>query len=284
MKEMKEVPRADYPPELHRVQDLINQVVNLFSKVVCLVTGNSVLDENGKFRLSEGFSRNGVAGKIANHLGPLTVHRRAVLDEAKAWDPSRQIEVFRIQSLLREFLYPGELTLKEYAGLRYRSHPPVALLHGTPELELFVNESSIPVSPEVYELVEEINVHTSKLIDSLYKHNREVNDAAEATSASGIPLTDKRSTNNQPRGFEGLGEKKQDFSRYFDATELTDLQRMALSLNLEHGLSKREIGRRMGLHHATVDEHIKAGTKRLDNNREFLRRKNQQERNRTEDF
>jgi hypothetical protein len=69
---------------------------------------------------------------------------------------------------------------------------------------------------------------------------------------------------DQAKGFDGLGRKKQDLSRYLDAAELTEKQQSCFSLRFEYGLSQREVGRRLGLHHSVVGEYVEAANKKLE--------------------
>jgi DNA-directed RNA polymerase specialized sigma24 family protein len=61
-----------------------------------------------------------------------------------------------------------------------------------------------------------------------------------------------------------LGQKQQDLSHYFNQAKLTELQRDVLSLKLEYGWSVTDIAKRLGLHRTTVDEHLKAGEKKIN--------------------
>lgn len=67
--------------------------------------------------------------------------------------------------------------------------------------------------------------------------------------------------------FNGLGKKKHDLSSYLESSKLTDRQRDCLSMKWEYELRVSEIARRLGIHRSTVEEHIKAGTDALDNER-----------------
>lgn len=67
---------------------------------------------------------------------------------------------------------------------------------------------------------------------------------------------------NQPRGFEGLGPKNLDLSRY--AHVLTEKQQLAYSLRLEYGLPLAETASRMGIDRKTAYEHIEAAKKRIN--------------------
>jgi DNA-binding CsgD family transcriptional regulator len=61
-----------------------------------------------------------------------------------------------------------------------------------------------------------------------------------------------------------LPAKKADYSSHFDAANLTDKQREAVSLCLEYGMSVPEIARRLGKNRKTVDEHLTAARKKID--------------------
>jgi len=52
-------------------------------------------------------------------------------------------------------------------------------------------------------------------------------------------------------------------SRYYVLADLTELQRECHSLRYERGLKLTDVARRMGLHHSTVQEHIKEADSRL---------------------
>jgi hypothetical protein len=67
--------------------------------------------------------------------------------------------------------------------------------------------------------------------------------------------------------FHGLGPKKTDLSQYIESPELTDRQRVCLSLRLEYGLSVTQISKRTGLHRKTIQEHLDAATRALDRGR-----------------
>ncbi len=69
---------------------------------------------------------------------------------------------------------------------------------------------------------------------------------------------------SQPRGLSKLPQKRVDLSNYLDPANLTERQRECISLSLEHSLPQSEIARRLGLHHSTVQEHIRAAARAID--------------------
>jgi len=60
-----------------------------------------------------------------------------------------------------------------------------------------------------------------------------------------------------------LGSKKQDLSRYLDSPDLTERLHQCLSVRLEYGMRKSDIARQLGINRKTVDEHIVAGQKKI---------------------
>jgi DNA-directed RNA polymerase specialized sigma24 family protein len=76
-------------------------------------------------------------------------------------------------------------------------------------------------------------------------------------------------TADTPMGFDGLGQKWMDLSRYFDAADLTERQRECASMRYEYRLSVTQIARRQGLHRKTVQESLHAGNKRLERDEKF---------------
>ena len=58
--------------------------------------------------------------------------------------------------------------------------------------------------------------------------------------------------------------KKQDLSKHFDSASLTGRQREVLSLHFEHGMNTHQVAQHLRLHHSTIQEHIRAGTARID--------------------
>lgn len=71
----------------------------------------------------------------------------------------------------------------------------------------------------------------------------------------------------QPKGFEGLGKKRNDMSKYTDLAKLTDMQQDCFSLKFEHDLRVTEIARRLGKHHSTVQYHIIKAKEKIDQGR-----------------
>lgn len=82
----------------------------------------------------------------------------------------------------------------------------------------------------------------------------------------------KQGTAPEPKGFDGLGQKKMDLSQYLDIPGLSERQRDCLSMKLEYGLPVAQIARRLGLNRRTVDEHIAAGGKRLRRDQRWQQR------------
>lgn len=72
-----------------------------------------------------------------------------------------------------------------------------------------------------------------------------------------------------PKGFERLGRKKNDLSKYLDRTKLTNIQRDCFSLKFEYALPLAEIARRLDKHHSTVQYHIARVTKKIEHNRAY---------------
>lgn len=62
---------------------------------------------------------------------------------------------------------------------------------------------------------------------------------------------------------DDLPPKKADFSQYILAAGLTEKQRECFSLRSEHGLTIRAIARKLHLHHSTVEQHIRAATRKI---------------------
>jgi len=69
-----------------------------------------------------------------------------------------------------------------------------------------------------------------------------------------------------------LPAKKSDLSQYLDSSGLTERQHECASLHFEYGLSKLEIGRRLGIHRKGVSDHIAAAGRRIDLARAGLKR------------
>jgi DNA-directed RNA polymerase specialized sigma24 family protein len=72
----------------------------------------------------------------------------------------------------------------------------------------------------------------------------------------------KRASKSTPKGFDGLGQEWMDMSRY--KADLTDKQWMAFALKHAYGLGPAQISSRMGIHRKTVDEHLEAAEKKLN--------------------
>jgi predicted DNA-binding protein (UPF0251 family) len=92
----------------------------------------------------------------------------------------------------------------------------------------------------------------------------------EIAAAGAIPVEtpgeQARVTKKTPKywlkGFEGLGPKVADLSRYVQV--LTEKQHMAFSLKSEYGLKPAEVASRMGLNRKTAYEHLKAADKKIN--------------------
>jgi DNA-binding CsgD family transcriptional regulator len=78
-----------------------------------------------------------------------------------------------------------------------------------------------------------------------------------------------KATAEAPKGFDALGQKLTDLSRYFDDADLTERQRQCASMKYEYGLAVVEIARRQGIHRSTVQESLHAGNKRLKVDEKF---------------
>jgi predicted DNA-binding protein YlxM (UPF0122 family) len=107
----------------------------------------------------------------------------------------------------------------------------------------------------------------------LWKLGAEIETARnEETAAAGAVVTigvqdetttrKRREPKRQPKGFEGLRQKKNDYSMYTQT--MTEKQHMAFSLRLEYGLPLSKVASRMGVDRKTAYEHIKAATVKVD--------------------
>jgi sigma-70-like protein len=76
---------------------------------------------------------------------------------------------------------------------------------------------------------------------------------------------------HQPKGFEGLGPKKTDLSRYMH--NMTEKQQMAFSLKYEYELKLADIASRMGVDRKTAYEHFQAANMKIDWDHSSERRK-----------
>ena len=87
----------------------------------------------------------------------------------------------------------------------------------------------------------------------------------ELAAAGAIPAepvsTEKGKAKARPKGFDGLGPKKANLSRYMDG--LTEKQREVFSLKYEYSLPVTEIASRLGIDRSTVYEHIEAADKKI---------------------
>ena len=103
----------------------------------------------------------------------------------------------------------------------------------------------------------------------------------EIAAAGAIPVAtigeqaqrpnERQGAKHRIRGFEGLGPKNADLSRYTHI--LTERQQEAFSLKYEYGLGLAEIASRMGLDRKTAYEHIKAANKKINQAYSAERRK-----------
>jgi predicted DNA-binding protein (UPF0251 family)/AcrR family transcriptional regulator len=103
----------------------------------------------------------------------------------------------------------------------------------------------------------------------------------ETVAAGAIPahtVTDqeqeskgRKRSKRRPSGFEGLGPKVNDYSRYLH--DLTEKQHMAISLRLEYRLGLEEIASRMGVNRKTAYEHIATATRKIDQTQSNEKRK-----------
>jgi len=84
------------------------------------------------------------------------------------------------------------------------------------------------------------------------------------------PDTTKR--RRQPKGFEGLGQKRTDFSMYIAGARLTDKQRDCFSMKYEYGLGVAEIARRLEKHHSSVQYHLEAAKRKMNHSQARERR------------
>lgn len=73
---------------------------------------------------------------------------------------------------------------------------------------------------------------------------------------------------DRPKGFEGLKQMKREL--HLAQYDLTQKQQDVISLRLEYGISVIKIAERLGIHRTTVDEHISAAHRRIENHRSRL--------------
>jgi hypothetical protein len=81
------------------------------------------------------------------------------------------------------------------------------------------------------------------------------------TEHLGAERTDSTAA-HQPKGFEGLGPKKTDLSRYMH--NMTEKQQMAFSLKYEYECKLAEIASRMGVDRKTAYDHIQAANMKIE--------------------
>jgi DNA-binding CsgD family transcriptional regulator len=65
-------------------------------------------------------------------------------------------------------------------------------------------------------------------------------------------------------GMSSLPRRKRDFSRYLDATDMTEKQRNCASLRWEYELTTSEIARRFEIDRATVRQHIALAQRKIN--------------------
>lgn len=97
--------------------------------------------------------------------------------------------------------------------------------------------------------------------------------AAGAIPAEPVSTKNREPRTHQPKGFEGLPQKRIDLSKYMD--DLTEKQRIAFSLRFEYRLGLAEVASRMGLDRKTAYGHIKAAERKIDQSHSSERRKAQ---------
>lgn len=73
-----------------------------------------------------------------------------------------------------------------------------------------------------------------------------------------------------PKGFEGLGQKVADMSEYTLPAKLTSRQFDCYSLTKEYDLGPVEAGRRLGIKHSTVIEHVQEAEEKIRRYQEKL--------------
>jgi predicted DNA-binding protein (UPF0251 family) len=86
--------------------------------------------------------------------------------------------------------------------------------------------------------------------------------AAGAIPTGQVSVERSESKARQPKGFDGLGPKKTDLSRYMH--NMTEKQQLAFSLKYEYALGLAKIASRMELDRKTAYEHIKAAEAKVN--------------------
>jgi predicted DNA-binding protein (UPF0251 family) len=80
---------------------------------------------------------------------------------------------------------------------------------------------------------------------------------------------------SRPESSASIPPKHSDMSQYFEPARLTPRQKDILSLRLEHGMNPHQIAKHLGLHHSTIQEHLRAGTARIQQAMERGKKKRQ---------
>lgn len=122
-----------------------------------------------------------------------------------------------------------------------------------------------------------------QLADEIKRARNEEFAAAGAIRTETLPRAaegdEQKASKARFSGFAGLGQKKDDLSRYVH--KLTDKQQMAFSLKYEYELGLAEIASRMGVNRKTAYEHIQAANRKISqvrsNENRKARRSNAQE-------
>jgi hypothetical protein len=108
-----------------------------------------------------------------------------------------------------------------------------------------------------------------ELLEARHRETLALNKITARAEAIGAMLTEaafklaekETPAKTQLRGFTGLGQKKQDLSGYF--INLTHRQKDCISLRFEYGLTESEVSRRLCITRATVQEHLRAGARKI---------------------
>lgn len=85
----------------------------------------------------------------------------------------------------------------------------------------------------------------------------------EVITGHAAPQSTAQSKESKQKISGELPPRKQDLSNYFDSAKLTEKQRTVLSLKYEYELGVSAIAQRLKLNRKTVDEHIDAAEKKL---------------------
>jgi len=95
--------------------------------------------------------------------------------------------------------------------------------------------------------------------------------AVPSETSSGQMERPNKAPKHWLKGFDGLGPKKSNLSRYMH--NMTEKQQLAFSLKYEYGLGPTETASRMGIDRKTLREHLDAANKRLEEDRSFEKRR-----------